>query len=65
MTFDEFLKKERWSVARIAKELDMNNATLTKWKYGHAIPRKKEDMLKIYEFTNGKVTPTDFYGINQ
>mgnify|MGYP003108925712 CR=1 FL=1 len=64
MTFNEFLKKERWSVSKISRELEMNNATVTKWKYGTAIPRKKEDMLKIYQFTNGKVTPNDFYGIN-
>jgi len=28
------------------------------------IPRK-EDMIRVYEFTEGKVQPNDFYGINQ
>lgn len=63
MTFNEYLVEERWSVARIAKELQVNNATVTKWKYNNVIPRKP-DILKIYEFTDGKVTPNDFYGVS-
>mgnify|MGYP003123794945 FL=1 len=64
MTFNEFLVQERWSVARFCKELNLNEATVTKWKYEGVIPRK-EDMIKVYEFTEGKVQPNDFYGINQ
>lgn len=64
MTFNEFLVEERWSVARICKELDLNVATVTKWKYEGVIPSKPA-VLKIYEFTGGKVTPNDFYGINK
>ena len=63
MTFDEYLKKERWSVARISKELNLNEATVTKWKYEGVIPRKDQVIL-IYHFTNGKVTPNDFYGFH-
>ena len=62
MTFNEFLVEERWSVARISKELNLNEATVTKWKYEGVIPRK-EEMIKIYNFTDGKVTPNDFYGV--
>jgi hypothetical protein len=62
MTFNEFLKKERWTVSKISKELELNNATVSKWKYEGVIPRKP-DMIKIYRFTEGKVTPNDFYGI--
>jgi|TARA_R110000787_G_scaffold219019_1_gene327724 hypothetical protein len=62
MTFNEFLKKERWTVSKISKELELNNATVSKWKYEGVIPRKP-DMIKIYQFTEGKVTPNDFYGI--
>ena len=64
MTFNDFLKEERWSVARFAKELQVNEATVTKWKYDNVIPRRDE-VLKIYDFTVGKVQPNDFYGINQ
>jgi len=64
MTFNEWLKKEKISVDFISKKLDFNAATCAKWKYGQAIPRKP-DMLKIVEATKGKVTPNDFYGINQ
>lgn len=62
MTFNEYLLKEKWSVSRISRELDLNSATVAKWKYEGVIPRKV-DMLKIYSFTEGKVTPNDFYGI--
>ncbi len=34
--------------------------TLAKWILGIRIPRK-EDMIKIYETTNRKVTPNDFF----
>lgn len=60
MTFNDFLKQERWTVARIARELEVNPATVTKWKYENVIPRRGE-VLKIYAFTDGKVTPNDFY----
>ena len=60
MTFNEFLVKEGWSVARFSKELGANEATVTKWKYDGVIPRK-EEVLKIYKFTEGKVQPNDFY----
>tara|TARA_R100000963_G_scaffold29609_1_gene20749 strand:+ start:393 stop:590 length:198 start_codon:yes stop_codon:yes gene_type:complete len=60
MTFNDFLKQERWSVARISKELKVNEATVTKWKYEDVIPRRDE-VIKIYAFTEGKVTPNDFY----
>ena len=64
MKFNDFLKQERWSVARISKELEVNEATVTKWKYEDVIPRRDE-VIKIYNFTGGKVQPNDFYGINQ
>ena len=64
MTFNDFLKEEQLSIARFARKLDICESTVTKWKYNDVIPRK-EEMLKIYEFTDGKVSPNDFYGINQ
>lgn len=64
MKFNDFLKEEQLSIARFSKQLGLCPATVTKWKYEDVIPRKK-DMLKIYEFTKGKVSPNDFYGINQ
>jgi len=64
MTFNDFLKEEQISIARFARKLEICESTVTKWKYNNVIPRR-EDMLKIYEYTNGKVCPNDFYGINQ
>ena len=64
MTFNEFLEEERWSVSRIAKEFNVPVATVAKWKHCGVIPRK-ELVVKIYEFTEGRVTPNDFYFDNQ
>lgn len=64
MTFNDFLKEEQLSIARFARKLDICESTVTKWKYNDVIPRK-EEMLKIYEFTNKRVSPNDFYGIQE
>jgi len=60
MKLSEFMKEERWTVALIAKELNVPEPTVVKWKYNEAIPRKQH-VLQIYKFTKGKVTPNDFY----
>ena len=62
MKFNDFLEEERWSVAKIAKEFNVPVPTVAKWKHNGVIPRK-ELVVKIYEFTEGRVTPNDFYGI--
>jgi hypothetical protein len=64
MNLKDFLKEEQLSIARFCKQTGLNEATVTKWKFAGVIPRKPE-MLKVYEFTEGKVSPNDFYGINQ
>lgn len=64
MTFNEYLIQEKISVARFCKALKLSQATVANWKYNDVIP-SREAVLKIYEFTNGKVTPNDFYGINK
>jgi|TARA_R100000479_G_scaffold176090_1_gene129024 uncharacterized protein YjcR len=64
MKFNDFLKEYRYSVARISKEINVSPNTVTKWKYNDVIPRK-EDMIKIHDFTKGKVTPNDFYGVGE
>tara|TARA_R100001377_G_C3168813_1_gene102312 strand:+ start:309 stop:482 length:174 start_codon:yes stop_codon:yes gene_type:complete len=57
------MKEERWTVPLLAKEFNIPESTIVKWKYNEAIPRR-EQVLQIYEFTNKKVTPNDFYGIS-
>ena len=64
MKFNDFLKEEQLSIARFCKQTGLNEATVTKWKYNDVIPRKPE-MMKVYEFSEGRVTPNDFFGINQ
>ena len=64
MRFEDFLKEEQLSIARFSKKIGISEATVTKWRYCNVIP-SKEGMLKVYEVTEGKVSPNDFYGINQ
>ena len=64
MKLEKFMKEERWAVPLLAKEFDIPESTIVKWKYNEAIPRK-EFVVKIYEFTEGRVTPNDFYFNNQ
>lgn len=64
MTLDNYLNKEHISTSKFARKLEICESTVNKWRYNAVIPRKDE-MLKIYEFTKQKVCPNDFYGINQ
>jgi transcriptional regulator with XRE-family HTH domain len=64
MNFNEYLIEQKLSIARFAKAIEVNPATVTKWKYNGVIPRKA-DIIKIYDYTDGKVSPNDFYGVNK
>ena len=44
----------------MAKGIKVPQGTLAKWILGVRIPRK-EEMLIIYDVTDGKVQPNDFY----
>lgn len=46
----------------MAKGIKVPQGTLAKWILGVRIPRK-EEMLIIYDVTEGKVQPNDFYGV--
>ena len=46
----------------MAKGIKVPQGTLAKWILGARIPRKK-DMLLLYEVTEGKVQPNDFYDV--
>ena len=64
MKLKDYLEEEKLSVSGFCRKLNLCEATVSKWKYNDVIPRK-EDVLLIYKFTKGKVTPNDFYGIKK
>jgi len=66
MKLGKYLKENNYTQMSFIKELeDKNNisipqGTLAKWVLGTRIPRK-DQMLLLYEFTQGSVGPNDFY----
>jgi|TARA_R110002020_G_scaffold215936_1_gene423263 hypothetical protein len=63
MTLKNYLNKERYSVAKFANAISVNQHTVNKWVYTDVVPRKG-DVVKVYTFTKGQVQPNDFYGIS-
>lgn len=64
MKINEYLKKEKISISKMAKAIDENEVTIAKWLYNGSIP-SKERQRKIYNFSNGKVQPNDFFGVDE
>ena len=64
MKINEYLKKEKISISKMAKAIDENEVTIAKWLYNGSIPSKVR-LLKIYNFSNGKVQPNDFFGVDE
>lgn len=70
MKLQEYLKKEKHTqqsfidLIEMAKGIKIPQSTFAKWVLDIRIPRKKE-MLILYEITEKKVEPNDFYGIHK
>jgi DNA-binding transcriptional regulator YdaS (Cro superfamily) len=63
MTLAEYISDLKISPEEFANRLDgVSPGGLRKWISGERVPRK-EHMEKIFEVTEGKVTPNDFYGV--
>jgi transcriptional regulator with XRE-family HTH domain len=62
MKLNEYLKKEKLSIAKFAMKCGIPFPTISKYYYGEKIPRQ-ENMHKIYQYTEKKVDANDFYGI--
>ena len=65
MTLSEYLKENKITQDRFLEIAKDKGATfsihaISKWCQGHRIPRQ-EEMQTIYEITEGKVEPNDFY----
>jgi transcriptional regulator with XRE-family HTH domain len=68
MKLQKYLKKHNFTqqsfidLIEMAKDIKIPQSTLAKWILDIRIPRK-EEMLILYEITDGEVQPNDFYGI--
>ena len=66
MKLKEYLKENNYTQGKFINELykqtghKLSQGGLSKYMIGQRTPRK-EEMLKIYEFTKGAVQPNDFY----
>ncbi len=66
MKLKEYLKENNYTQVGFIKELHkqtghkLSQGGLSKYMIGQRTPRK-EEMLIIYEFTEGEVEPNDFY----
>jgi len=66
MKLKKYLQKNKLTQNQFIDELHKNTGrkigqgTVSKYILGQRIPRK-EEMLVIYDFTEGKVSPNDFY----
>lgn len=62
MKLREYLKKNSKKPADLAKEFGIVHCMVRRWCNGEARPTLKY-MQKIFEYTNGAVTPNDFFNI--
>jgi transcriptional regulator with XRE-family HTH domain len=60
MTFNEYLKENKLSVAKFAEISQIPIPTITKYKYSERIPRP-DFMRKIAVATNYQVLPNDWH----
>ena len=63
MQLSSYLEQNNLRPADLARELDVVHCVARRWVVGEVIP-SKEYMQKIFAYTNGAVTPNDFYNIN-
>ena len=64
MELNEYLKSKNKNVADFARDFQVKHSVALRWVRGSRIPAK-ENMQKIFAYTNGAVTPNDFFNINE
>jgi len=60
MTLKEYLKTHNLKADEFAKSAGFSSGGVLKWLSGERFPRSVA-LKKIYEVTNGAVTPNDFW----
>lgn len=63
MQLAEYLEKNKQRISTLARALGVRHCVARWWVVGAAIP-SKENMQKIFAYTDGQVEPNDFYNIN-
>lgn len=63
MRFSDFIEESGKSRTEVANELGCSRQAVRRYVLGERIPRADE-MQKIFEWSGGKVTANDFYGLN-
>ena len=64
MRLQEFLDSKKKKIADMARDLGVAHCVVRVWVTGERIPTP-DNMQKIFAYTNGEVTPNDFYDINE
>lgn len=59
MKLQEYLDRNNKKVSDLAGDLNLRHTVVLRWVRGKRYPRP-ESMQKIFEYTNGAVTPNDF-----
>ena len=60
MTLEEYRHTNKKTISEMVNFFGVSQMTLWRWENGKAIPRK-EMIKKIEEWSNGQITPMDFY----
>ena len=64
MKLQTYLKKHNKRTADMARDFCLKHCIVRRWVKGLCVPTV-ENMQKIFAYTNGEVTPNDFYDINE
>lgn len=64
MKLKEYLKQNNKRPADLAHDLKIVHCVVRRWCNGESIPTK-DYMKKIFEYTDGMVTPNDFYHVQK
>ncbi len=62
MKLKEYIRDNCLTIESMSEACDINYTTFVKWAYEKRIPSKNY-MRKIYKVTKGKVSPNDFYDL--
>lgn len=62
MKLQEYLKHKKKKIADMSRDFGVTHCVVRVWVTGERIP-SLENMQKIFEYTNGAVTPNDFFNI--
>lgn len=64
MQLSSYLSDHDISIPQFAQKIGAANRTIV-WRYVHGIRRPNKKMLqRIYDVTNGEVTPNDFFDLD-